>query len=351
MTGSIPAKSAVLPGEFVNLGDAMLSLAAARRLSRDGGQVTVLPYRRPSEEVRSEFEKEGFEVIAMRDEPLRALRACGSGSIWIGGGHAIRNEISLGWLLFTTVVAWLAKASGRTVRVIGSGATPIASGWRHRLFGRILACCDRICVRDPLSAKALRADFPAVADRVERAGDLAFLDGCVHLPAGHPETSACLVSPGIDVQEGRVEDPSEILKVLRDLFERCGMKHVIVVSHDSRTELGLDFCRSFAAAVQEAMPVTVEVAAQGGIEHGLLQPYGRARWIVTGRLHGLIIGALLRRSVIYTRGSASKLRPFAQLFDYQPAGATGGDPFHARGDTIAQALARQRVAAETNFSG
>lgn len=350
MTRFAPSRSSLLPGEFVNLGDAMLSLAAARRLARDGAQVVVLPYRRPSDDVREEFEKEGFQVIAMRDQSLLALRACASGSIWIGGGHAVRNEVSLGWLLFTAVVARLAKLSGRGVRLIGSGVTPIRSGWRRWLFGQVLTSCDKTCVRDPLSARSLTADFPALGGKVQLAGDLAFLDGCLDLPSDRMEPFTCLVSPGIDVREGRMEDPSEILRVLRALLERFEMKHVIVVSHDARSTLGSDFCRTLEAAVQKALPVTVEVIARGGIEHGLLEPYGRARWIITGRLHGLIIGALLGRRVIYTRGSANKLRPFAELFDYKAAGAEDRDKVQAASDFMAQAVARQKAAAEANFS-
>jgi len=350
MTRFVQARSSLLPGEFVNLGDAMLSLAAARRLTRDGAQVVVLPYRRPNEDVRREFEEAGAEVIAIRDQPWDALRACSSGSIWIGGGHAIRNEVSLGWLAFTAVVSSLARKSGRNVRVIGSGATPVKTGWRRWLFGRILASCDKICVRDPLSARSVSVDFPPLAKKVQVAGDLAFLDGCLDFPGDRMEKFTCLVSLGIDVREGRVEDPSEILMVLRALFEHFELKHVIVVSHDSRTELGLDFCRTLEAAVQKALPVTVEVIAAGGVELGLLKPYGRARWIITGRLHGLIIGALLGRSVIYTRGSASKLRPFAELFSYRATCASDADKFHAASDAMAPAIAKQKMAAETNFS-
>lgn len=350
MTEHPPAKSSLLPGEFVNLGDAMLALAAARRLAREGREVVVLPYRRPADEVREEFEQAGAQVIGLRDEPWRALRACSSGSIWIGGGHAIRSEVSLGWLVFAVVVSWLARISGRQVRVVGAGATPVRPGWRRRLFGRVLAACDAICLRDPLSAQSVRADFPAQAGKVRVAGDLAFLDGGLAFPSGRMEPLTCLVSPGIDAGEGRIEDPAEILTELRALVERFGLQHVILVSHDARKALGLDFCRSLESEILKVLPVTVEVSAPGGVERGLLQPYGRARWIITGRLHGLIVGALLGRSVIYTRGSAGKLRPFAELFGYRPAGGQDDHRFHVASERIAPAIATQKAAAEANFS-
>ena len=129
------------------------------------------------------------------------------------------------------------------------------------------------------------------------------------------------------------------------------MRHVIVVSHDSRSEFGLPFCQALGVLVQGALPVTVEVIARTGIEHGLLEPYGRARWIVTGRLHGLIIGAKLSRSVFYTTGSANKLRPFAELFEYVAATRTQDIetplPTHK---AIAAAVAQQELAAELNFA-
>lgn len=350
MRATVQAKSTLLPGEFVNLGDALLSLAAARWLVRAGHRVVVMPYRRPGDEVREEFEKAGAEVIAMRDAPLRALRACSSGSIWIGGGHAIRSGVSLGWLAFAAVVSWLARKSGRTFRVVGAGATAIKTGRQRRLFGQIFGMCDRICVRDPQSAQSLVADFPEHAQKIQLAGDLAFLDGCLALPQDTMEPSTCLVSPGIDAGEGRLEDPAEILGELRALHERFGLRHVIVVSHDARKALGADFCHALADTIRNALPVTVEVPAAGGVERGLLEPYGCARWIITGRLHGLIVGALLGRSVIYTSGSATKLRPFAQLFGYGAASVQEVDRFDATTDVIALAVAAQRKAAEANFA-
>ena len=351
MSTYIQTNFSVLPGDFVNLGDAMLSLAAARRMTRDGGRVSVLPYRRPSDEVREEFEKEGFEVISMRDHPLLAFRVCNSSSIWIGGGHAIRNEVSLGWLSFTTVVSWLARKSGRNVRVIGSGATHIKSRWRRWLFGNIFSACDKVCVRDQLSAKSLKADFPDAAEKVNLVGDLAFLKGRLDFHANLLEEFSCVVSPGIDLVEGRTEDPQEILEALRVLFERFEMKHVIIVSHDSRSEFGLPFCEAFESVVLEALPVTVEVITQKGIEHGLMEPYGRARWIITGRLHGLIIGAMLRRRVFYTTGSAKKLRPFAELFEYGMATHVQDIQFPSTAnESIAPAVLKQGIAAELNFN-
>lgn len=351
MSTKVLTNFSVLPGDFANLGDAMLSLAAARRITRDGGRVAVLPYRRPSDEVRREFEKEGFLVISMRDHPFLAFRACNKASIWIGGGHAIRNEVSIGWLSFTNVVSWLARKSGRNVRVIGSGATHIKSPWRRWLFGNIFSACDKVCVRDQLSLNSLEADFPAVAGKLNLAGDLAFLKGRLDLHANLFEEFSCVVSPGIDFVEGRTEDPEEILDVLQVLYERFEMKHVIIVSHDSRNKFGLPFCEAFEAVVRNALPVTVEVITQQGIEHGLMEPYGRAHWIVTGRLHGLIIGAMLRRRVFYTSGSAKKLRPFAELFEYGRATHVQDmkSP-SAVNHSIAPAILRQGIAAELNFN-
>jgi len=351
MTRSARAPCCVLPGDFVNLGDAMLSLATARRMAQGGGRVALLPYRRPSQAMSEEFGKEGFQVISIREQPLLALMTCLRASIWIGGGHAVRNEVSLGWLLFTAVVSWVARRSGRNVRVIGAGASSVGSRWRRVFFGAIFSSCDKLCVRDGTSARSLRTDFPAASHKVHLTADVAFLKEHLELDLGQEEPFSCVVSPGIDVVEGRAEDPREILSVLRVLFERFGMRHVIVVSHDSRSEFDLPFCRALERLVQESLPVTVEVMARSGIEQGLLQPYARARWIITGRLHGLIIGAKLCRSVVYTSGSANKLRPFAELFAYVSAThAQQIETPHLAGRAIAAAVASQAIAAELNFA-
>lgn len=328
----------------------MLTLAAARHIS-DGGRdtCTLLPYRSPSEDIRKEFEAEGFNIVGVRDHPFKALWASKSGSIFIGGGHSVRNNVSLGWLFFTLIASKLAQLSGRRVRVVGSGATTVTSKRKKWLFAKIFSTCDKICLRDNDSKKFLVSDFPALHTKVELTGDLAFLKDCVRLQAGAPEQFTGLISPGIDLSEGRHENLSEIMELLRVMIDKLGMHKVMIVSHDSRENLGGSFCANLARQIRSDLSVDVDLINSSRIQDGLLNPYARAKWIITGRLHGLIVGALYGRKVFYTTGSAGKLRPFAEIFGYHAASYLNDANKFDDTEAIRKTLIIQQRAAESNF--
>ena len=64
-----------------------------------------------------------------------------------------------------------------------------------------------------------------------------------------------------------------------------------------------------------------------------------------------IIGALQSREVIYTRGSAAKLKPFADLFGFTSVDDMGRThATDARQPSLAAALGTQQRAAELNFA-
>ncbi|MGJ7581380.1 polysaccharide pyruvyl transferase family protein [Variovorax sp. RHLX14] len=344
------SKFVLLPGDFVNLGDAMLALAAARHIAKNNGQCVLLPYRQPNNAICQEFLKNGFEVIGIRDRPLSALRACVGSSVRIGGGHAIRNDVSFGWLLFALLIAVLTRVSGHSFGVIGSGASPIKNQQKKKIFAMIFRLCQNIYTRDKFSADVLRSDFPVAIQKIKVAGDLAFLKNCIDLKSHHRENGTCLISPGIDIIEGRNENIMEIINVLEKLFNQKELKHVIVVSHDSRSEFGLPFCTNLKSLIEKRMAVPVDLVNSEEIEIGLLIPYGRARWIITGRLHGLIIGALQASQVFYTTGSAQKLRPFAEMFNFKLAEHEGlSKEISCPSSIDGHSLVLQQKAAELNF--
>lgn len=344
-------KTVLLPGDFVNLGDAMLSLAAGRRLLQDGRQCVLMPYKTPSDKIREEFETAGLTIVPIRANPARAFRACLRSSIRIGGGHAIRNEVSLGWLAFTVAICFWAVVCGHCAAVVGAGATSIRSRWKKFCFQLIFDRCTEINLRDAVSLSVLQAEFPTSAVKMKQTGDLAFLKGCLPLRPDLHASDTCLVSPGIDSGESRNEDPKEILTALRRLHEREGLKRVLIVSHDLREDFGLSFCRALGVTIGRELPVEVSLIVSDGVADGLLAPYGHAHWIVTGRLHGLIIGALQSREVIYTRGSAAKLKPFADLFGFTSVDDMGRThATDAPQPSLAAALGTQQRAAELNFA-
>ncbi|RZL43913.1 MAG: polysaccharide pyruvyl transferase family protein [Variovorax sp.] len=344
-------KTVLLPGDFVNLGDAMLSLAAGRRIMQDGRQCILMPYKTPSDKIRKEFETAGLKIVSIRANPARAFKACLRSSIRIGGGHAIRNEVSLGWLSFTVAICFWAVVCGHCTAVVGAGATSIRSRWKKFCFQLIFDRCTEINLRDAVSLDLLKAEFPASAVKMKKTGDLAFLKGCLSLRPDLHASDTCLVSPGIDSGESRNEDPKEILRALRRLHEQEGLKRVLIVSHDLREDFGLSFCRTLGATIGRELPVEVRLIASDGVADGLLAPYGQAHWIITGRLHGLIIGALQSREVIYTRGSAGKLKPFADLFGFGSVDEPGRThEADARRPLRDASLTTQQRAAELNFA-
>jgi polysaccharide pyruvyl transferase WcaK-like protein len=306
-----------LVGDFFNLGDAFLAETQARYLAarENGTQVTVAPYQAPPEGMVAHFERLRLGVLPMRTRPVVFLLACARSDIFIGGGHAVREAISVGWLLLALAGSLLARMFGHSVLLVGAGVTPVKHRLKQRLWRALLRQCRALSVRDAQSAAHLAELAPSLRARVRVSNDVAFLAGTELQPAARGARRIGLVSPAIDAGEARDVDLHRIVDLVGLLHRRGWIDELRVLAHDIRPQFDGDVCERLAERVWRELNVPARVA-NGSIGSRLVDNYRSASLIVTGRLHGLIAGALLRRPVLYTGEAARKLSPFGERFGF-----------------------------------
>jgi polysaccharide pyruvyl transferase WcaK-like protein len=329
--GSVKPRALCLVGDFFNLGDAFLAETQALHLaSRGAPQVTVAPYQRPPEGMVAHFERRGLQVLAMRARPLAFLGECLRSDVFIGGGHAVREAISLGWLLLALIGCTLARWRGRRVLLVGAGVTPVKHRGKRMLWRAVLACCQALSVRDASSAQHLAALAPACVPRLRVSNDVAFL---AELDAPPPAPARIVVvSPAIDPGEARDVDAPRIVRLLDALQRRGLLDEARFVAHDIRAQFDSDYCERLAEHVAHELRLPARVA-NGAIGSRLVDSYRDAALVVTGRLHGLIAGALLRKPVLYTGESARKLQPFGERFGF-PCVRLDAEDWHAEVERV-----------------
>jgi polysaccharide pyruvyl transferase WcaK-like protein len=313
-----PRRALCLVGDLCNLGDAFLAETQALHLARDGVRVGVAPYQPPPAGMAAHFARRGLPVLALRTRPLAFLRECLRSDLYIGGGHAVREGVATGWLLLALAGAWLARLRGRRVALVGAGVTPVRDAARRRLWRAVLRACATLNVRDAASAEALVALVPRLRSRVRVRNDVAFLaafaPGAGAAGAGEGPRVA-LVSPALDALEGRAPDPRGLLRLIGALHRRGRLDAVCVLAHDVRPQLDGAACAALAAQVNAELGIPATLA-NGDIGSRLLDSYRAASLVVTGRLHGLVAGALLGKPVLYTGDAAPKLAPFGDRLGF-----------------------------------
>lgn len=333
-----PRRAVCLVGDLCNLGDAFLAETQALHLARDGVRVCVAPYQPAPPGMAAHFARRGLEVLPLRARPLAFLRACLRSDVYLGGGHAVREGVSIGWLVLAAAGAWLARSGGRRVALVGAGVTPVRRPFRKRLWRAVLRCCDTLNVRDPASAAALAALAPRLHERVRVRNDVAFLaefaPGTGAARAGEGPRVA-LVSPALDALEGRAPDTRGLLRLIGALHRRGRLDAVCVLAHDVRPRLDGSACAELALRVFRELGIPATLA-NGDIGSRLLDSYRAASLVITGRLHGLVAGALLGKPVLYTADAAAKLAPFGDRFGFPCVRPEGDDWPHA----LEQALER-----------
>lgn len=363
MTTPPPRRRALcLVGDLCNLGDAFLAEAQALHLASSGTHVCVAPYQAPPPGMAAHFARRGLGLLPMRAQPLAFLRECLRSDVYVGGGHAVRDAVSNGWLLLAGTGARLARARGRRVALVGAGVTPVRDAAKRRRWRALLRACESLNVRDAASAQALAALAPSLQGRVRVRNDVAFLASFAPGTQADPAAEGprvALVSPALDGQEGRAPDPRGLLRLIGALHRRGRIDGVCVLAHDIRPQLDGDACAVLAALVRGELGIPA-VLANGDIGSRLLDSYRAASLVVTGRLHGLVAGALLGKPVLYTGDAAPKLAPFGERFGFPcvrpeaedwPAGLEQAlerlDGLEA--GTRTELLARMRREARRNF--
>lgn len=311
----------LLVGDFDNLGDALLAQVEAQRLRHDApGEIVVCPYAEPPPGMAAPFDAEGARVLPIRARRRRFVAACQGAEIYIGGGHAIREAVSVGWLLTVLLGCWLARLGGGRCRVLGAGATDVRTGLKRTLWRLILASCAPICLRDAVSAAVVGGMFPPLAGRLRVANDIAFLGEFEAAPASPGPRAVCLVSPAVDHHEGRGIDADRLLALIGALHGSGVLGEVRLLAHDTRAAMDTTLCRVLAERVRRELGLRATLV-DGPPGTRLLDAYRDADLVITGRLHGLIVAAMLHRPVICFGDTTAKLRPFAVPFGIPTAAA------------------------------
>ncbi len=307
----------IIVGSFHNLGDAFLAEAEATFLrgAACGAAVTLAIPEIPSEAMSSYFKKQGIGLISVTYDIRKFLALCARSDLFIGGGRIIRENVSTAWLFLLMLGCYVARARGRQVLVVGSGLGPVTSGLKIALWNNILAQCGSIGMRDARAAERLAQLFPSNAHKIRLTNDVAFL-GEVLPTAPVTVTGICLISPAHDSGEGRKFIVSDVVQFVSGLESRGLISGVQVVAHDPRPAVDGELCERLAAQLRDKLAVPVECLVSTNLAD-LVDRYRESAFVITGRLHGLIIGAIMRRPVFYFYDASEKLAPFAQRFGFK----------------------------------
>ncbi|WP_089170192.1 polysaccharide pyruvyl transferase family protein [Azotobacter chroococcum] len=303
---------AIFVGNLVNLGDALIALRQATYLRARGHKVVILPHEGVSNELQNEFSSLGVKVLSIRNNPIRAMLLCFRAHLILGGGHMIREQVSVFWLLFCTLAFAASRAFGHRTLVAGVGATPVSSCLKKFLFRVMLVLSSTVYVRDPNSENMLKNLAPFCKTKIHLGGDMAYLGGSLK---GRDTEGVCAISPAVDKSENRTVDFDEILNVLNKLKSE-GLKRIILIPHDLRDDFDVLACQEIKNFLVGKIDVQIDICEVSTVSTGLIPAYESASWVITSRLHGLILSSLFGKQVFYTDRSAKKLKYFADFFGY-----------------------------------
>lgn len=317
----------LLVGDLDNLGDALLAEVEADQLAHRGppGSLVVSPYATPPDEMKAHFATHGASMLPMRSRPLAFLGTCFAAKLFIGGGHVIRQPVSVGWLLLTLLGCVVARLGGGQASVVGAGVTPVTHCGKRWLWRQILQRCQTIRVRDKASAQVLWHVWPQLAGQVSVTNDMAFMGSFDAAPVRAGPRAVCVVSPAVDRHEGRQLNQDRLLQLIAGLHRRGLIGEVRLLAHDIRPASDTSLCEALARRIQSELGLRATLAS-GPLGTRLIDAYRHADLVVTGRLHGLIVASMLRRPVICFGDTRGKLRPFARRIGSPTAGSPTESP-------------------------
>jgi polysaccharide pyruvyl transferase WcaK-like protein len=327
----------IFSGHLINLGDALIALRQAKHFQSKGHSVAVFPWEDVQDSVRDDFTNSGIEVVPIRHKPLRALWLSLRSHVIFGGGHMVREQVSTFWLAFTALSFFLSRTTGHRVLIAGVGVSKVQHTVRSALYRLMLRFANAAYVRDPVSEQVLRELAPASTQKIHLGGDMAYIGGPLQ---NRPASGVCVVAPAVDKSEARGIDFEEILAVLTQLKSE-GLQRVTLVPHDLRDDFDLQACHQIKAFLTGKIDAPIDVLAIDDVSSGLMSAYGEATWVITARLHGLILASLFGAKVFYTEASAKKLKYFAEFFGYKSASNTAAAGNNEELEQVANSLSNR----------
>ena len=302
--------------DLENRGDALIALVESSFLRTRSGYdiVQVETWDRPPGAVQTDLGGQDVAAASIRLGPARFLRSCFFADLYIGGGNMLRPDVSRRWLVTIILGLLLCRLTKGVAICVGVGAVDARARLHRLLWATCLLLCSRVHARDEGSAEIVRRDHPEVARRVDVTGDVVFVGERAE-PAGDPERRTCLIAPAFDRSEGRTVDTAQVVKLLVELFRTGRARRVVLVAHDPRPHMDGDICRTLASELAAAIAVDIELVLPDG-PNALIEAYSRADLVITGRLHGLILGAIHGLPVLRLPEARNKMAPFGIALGY-----------------------------------
>src|SRR5688572_9058190 len=143
----MPAAKLCLVGNLANLGDALIAQALITQLRSvpDQGTVTLAPYEATAAPMRDYFAAQGVPIISIKGQPWRFLLACFRMDLVVGGGHVVREAVSLRWLALVSAGCLFARGAARRISFVGCGASPLLSFAKRSAWRAILRLSHICC--------------------------------------------------------------------------------------------------------------------------------------------------------------------------------------------------------------
>jgi hypothetical protein len=295
-------------GDLNNVGDMALLLRAASRFRTSGRirSITILPWNRPSGEVRSILAREGIRLVPAK-AILRSLMESFGALYVIGGGQMVRPNASMPAMLTLLVRVTLARLTGGLAVAHGLGVTAIEERPLAAVWSAILRGCRYVAVRDARSAANAER---SLAVKPEVTADLMFTEFGGGVSSDNLR-DRIVVAPCDDAGEGRQFASPAAIAIIRHAMLRLPHARLTFVAHDVRPKMDPQAIGNLAAAMNLS-PDTYDVIADVDVDR-TRSVYARAALTITNRLHSAIFSVAAQVPVVVIGDDRSKLSELSRV--------------------------------------
>jgi polysaccharide pyruvyl transferase WcaK-like protein len=303
-----------------NIGDEA-TLRSIARLFADGGgdgvENVIVFHRGGAQSFVAEHEKAGLRFHDFKDI-VRTLRLVAGSNLVVGGGGVIQGR-GLVWFSSVSLLILTNRLAGRRPVVLGVGANR-PTHWASRfLFRRFFGLASVIACRDEPSARVVEA-LGIPRDRIRVTADFAFaLPPLAPSPRnGTAGRLRALVVPGCD-RKFMAPATNQMRTIVHRLAARVGNGlELVLMPHDLRH----DFDVGEIARVSEGLPASAVSIVLPRTLAEVQEVYRSVDFVVSNRLHPLILGAVHDAVPVAAAYSTSKVRALIEALRLPDLGDT-----------------------------
>jgi polysaccharide pyruvyl transferase WcaK-like protein len=303
----------IFAAELANIGDYIL-LKQTITILRDlgvKGDITARQWGVPKDAISNRHDQLGCRVIRTRnlfDYLGSSLGAC----LIIGGGQAIRKNMSLASLISMALCVVVAKATEGKLVFIGCGVSRVTSPIRKIIWRYLLKSADLVSIRD--SGSLVNAHALMKNDRAYFTGDLALL--CPEAEEVPEPTFKPLltIAPCIDVSENRAFSIDGLVRVVTQVAAQRGLVEICVLAHDVRENIAPPVCREIAKKITATSGhLKISVITSGSLEE-YFAIYRKSNIVISNRLHAILLSIMFGAKTIVLDDSNSKIAEIVKYF-------------------------------------